>query len=102
MFGGFFNHKVAVKKDAFVSDIVVNLPDFTGPDVPPLYWPLRGIKRVIFAVPMHITCLELMKRIHGKTNIPLSCVTLFYMGRIVKSDEVDIREGRLCYSCLLL
>lgn len=89
MFSRFFNSKVTIPKDAIVGDIVIYLPDFTGPDVLPLFWPLRGIKKIILAVPMDITCLELMMRIHGKTNIPLNSIALFYMGSIVNSDEVS-------------
>lgn len=91
MFTGFFNSKVSVRKDAVVGDIVIHLPDFTGPDVLPLYWPLRGTKKIILAVPLHITCLELMNRIHGKTKIPLNNQALFFMGSIVKSDEVRMK-----------
>jgi hypothetical protein len=88
MFGRLFGEKVTVKKDAVIADIVVNLPDFSGPDVPPLLWPLRGIKRVIFAVPLDITVLELKQRIHGKTKIPITSIALFFMGTILNSDEV--------------
>lgn len=88
MFGRFFGNKVTVKKDATIAEIVVNLPDFTGPDVPPALWHLRETKRVILAVPMDIKVVELKKRIHGKTKIPLSSIALFFMGTLLKSDEV--------------
>mmetsp|Transcript_11740 Transcript_11740/g.21798 ORF Transcript_11740/g.21798 Transcript_11740/m.21798 type:complete len:500 (-) Transcript_11740:116-1615(-) len=87
MFGRFFGNKVTVKKDATIGEIVVNLPDFTGPDVPPALWHLRETKRVILAVPMDIKVVELKKRIHGKTKIPLSSIALFFMGTLLKSDE---------------
>lgn len=94
MFGGLFGNskKVSVGKGALVGDIVVNLPDFTGPNVPPLYWPLRGIKKIVMAVPIPITCLELKKRILGKTKIHLSSIVLFYMGSIVHGDEVRLKH----------
>ena len=88
MFRGFFGNKVTVKKDAVIGDIVVNLPDFSDPSLPPVYWPLRGLKKIILAVPVPITCFELKKRIYGKTKIPMSSQMLFFMGAAVKSDEV--------------
>jgi hypothetical protein len=88
MLGKLFGDKVTVKKDAVVGDLVVNLPDFTGPDVPPILWPLRGTRRIILVVPVGIICLELKKRIHGKTKIPLNSIALFFRGRILNSDEV--------------
>ena len=93
LFGGFFGSRVTVKRDAVVNDIVVNLPDFNGPDVPELYWPLRGLSKLIFAIPMGSTCLDLKNRIHGRTKIPLSSLTLFYMGSILISDEVRFSES---------
>lgn len=100
MFGRLFGEKVTVKKNAEVGDIVINLPDFSGPDVPPILWPLRGTKRVIFAVPLDITCMELKQRIHGKTKIPLNSMALFYMGTILNSDEVNT-FSTICFNMTL-